>query len=125
MKKTFAAVMGVAILGLSTVAFGAAHMKAMEGMVGMWQWKDFTINCTKGGPNGMSCKVAKGPKNVGMEMIQSALAMKDGAFVGKVAHPQTGETYNAKMAPDGPDKFKMDGCTAAGACASGVFTRVK
>ncbi len=125
MKKIAAAVMGVAVLGLATAAFGAAHGKAMDNMVGKWMWKDFTINCAKGGANGMSCKVEKGPKNVGMEMIQSALAMKDGAFVGKVAHPATGETYNAKMVPDGADKFKMDGCTAAGACASGVFTRIK
>ena len=125
MKKIAAAVMGLAVLGLSTSVFAAAHMKAMEGMVGKWQWKEFTINCAKGGAHGMSCKVEKGPKNVGMEMIQSDLAMKGGAFVGKVAHPATGETYNAKMVPDGADKFKMDGCTAAGACASGVFMRVK
>jgi len=125
MKKTIAAVMGVAFLGLSTAALGAGDMKAMQGMVGKWTWKDFTINCAAGGAHGMSCKVEKGPKNVGMEMIQSDLVMKDHAFVGKVAHPMTGETYNAKMAPDGPDKFKMDGCTAAGACASGVFVRVK
>lgn len=125
MKKTFAAVMGVAVLGLASSAMAASHGKAMDGMVGKWAWKDFTINCAKGGANGMSCKVEKGPKNVGMEMIQSALTMKDGAFVGKIAHPMTGETYNAKMVAEGADKFKMDGCTAAGACASGEFTRVK
>ena len=122
MKKIAAAVMGVAVLGLATGAFAGSPM---DGMVGKWAWKDFTINCAKGGAHGISCKVEKGPKNVGMEMIQSDLAMKDHAFVGKVAHPMTGETYNAKMVPDGADKFKMDGCTAAGACASGVFTRVK
>ena len=125
MRKIAAIAMGVAVLGLASSAFGAAHMKAMEGMVGKWSWKDFVINCAKGGDHGISCKVEKGPKNVGMEMIQSDLAMKDGAFVGKVKHPMTGEVYNAKMQADGPDKFKMDGCTAAGACASGVFTRVK
>ena len=118
--------MGVAALSLSTAAFGAGHMKAMEGMVGKWSWEKFTIDCAMGGDNGMSCKVATGPKNVGMEMIQSKLAMDPGGFFkGKIAHPMTGESYAAKLTPQGADAFKMDGCTAAGACASGVFTRVK
>lgn len=119
MKKAFAAVIGLAALGFSTSAFADASM------VGKWTWEGFTIDCAAGGDNGMSCKVTAGPKNVGMEMIKSKLEAKDGAFVGQVAHPQTGETYNAKMVADGPDAFKMDGCTAAGACASGKFTRVK
>lgn len=118
MKKAFAAVVGLAALGLSSSAFA-------NPMVGTWKWDAFTVECKEGGANGMSCIVTDGPKNKGMEMIKSALKPDGGAFVGQVAHPMTGETYNAKMVQDGNDAFKMDGCTAAGACASGVFTRVK
>ncbi|MGD9667588.1 MAG: hypothetical protein AB7U75_00855 [Hyphomicrobiaceae bacterium] len=118
MKKAFAAAVGLAALGLSTSAFA-------NPMVGKWGWEGFTIECKEGGANGMSCIVTDGPKNKGMEMIKSKLEAKDGAFVGQIAHPMTGETYNAKMVQDGADAFKMDGCTAAGACASGVFKRIK
>lgn len=119
MKKVFAAVLGLAALGVSTSAYAA------NPMVGKWKWEAFTIDCTEGGANGMSCIVSDGPKNKGMEMVKSKLEPKDGAFVGQIAHPMTGETYNAKMVQDGADAFKMDGCTAGGACASGTFTRVK
>lgn len=118
MKKVFAAAAGLAVMGFATSALA-------NPMVGKWSWEGFTIECKEGGANGMSCVVAAGPKNVGMEMIKSKLEPKDGAFVGQIAHPMTGDTYNAKMVQDGADAFKMDGCTAAGACASGVFTRVK
>ncbi|MGD9785164.1 MAG: DUF2147 domain-containing protein [Hyphomicrobiaceae bacterium] len=119
MKKAFAAAVGLAALVASTSAYADASM------VGKWKWEGFTIECKEGGANGMSCIVVDGPNNKGMEMIKSKLESKDGAYVGQVAHPQTGETYNAKMKADGPDAFKMDGCTAAGACASGTFTRIK
>jgi len=33
--------------------------------------------------------------------------------------------YKAKMLLKDADNWSMDGCTAAGVCASGVFTRVK
>ena len=118
MKKAFAAVAGLALFGFSTAALA-------NPMVGTWKWEDFTIDCKEGGDHGMSCTVTDGPKNKGMEMVKSKLEAKDGAYVGQIAHPMTGETYNAKMVPDGNDKFKMDGCTAAGACASGECTRVK
>ncbi len=118
MKKAIAAAAGLAVLGFATSALAGS-------MVGKWSWEGFSIECKEGGANGMSCIVTDGPKNKGMEMVKSKLEPKDGAFVGQIAHPMTGETYNAKMVADGDDKFKMDGCTAAGACASGVFTRVK
>ncbi|MBL8564274.1 MAG: DUF2147 domain-containing protein [Hyphomicrobiaceae bacterium] len=118
MKKAIAVVVGLAALGFSTAAFA-------NPMVGKWKWDAFTIECKEGGANGMSCVVVDGPKNKGMEMVKSKLEAKDGAHVGQIAHPMTGETYNAKMVQDGADAFKMDGCTAAGACASGTFTRVK
>lgn len=118
MKKAIAAAAGIAALVMTTSVANAASM------VGKWKWEGFTIECTEGGANGMSCIVIDGPNNKGMEMIKSKLEEKDGAFVGQVAHPQTGETYNAKMKADGNDAWQMDGCTAAGACASGKFTRV-
>jgi len=46
-------------------------------------------------------------------------------MVARIKHPANGQTYNAKMTFDGADSWKMDGCTNAGACASGTFTRVK
>ncbi|MCB1521701.1 MAG: DUF2147 domain-containing protein [Hyphomicrobiaceae bacterium] len=118
MKKALALVVGLAALGFSTAAVA-------NPMVGKWKWDAFTIDCKEGGANGTSCTVAEGPKNVGMEMIKSKLEQKGNEYVGQVAHPMTGETYNAKMTMDGADSWKMDGCTAAGACASGVFSRVK
>jgi len=114
MKKVLAAVLGMAFMAVASA----------NPMAGKWKWEGFVINVTEGGANGLSAKVESGPKNVGMEMIQSPMADKDGAMVGKVKHPMTGMVYNAKMTLDG-DTWKMDGCTDDGACASGNFTRVK
>ncbi len=111
----------VAALGLAA----AANAAGVADMAGKWKWTDFTIECKEGGPNGMSCIVADGPKNTGMEMVQSKLVAKDGAFVGDIKHPASGEIYKAKMQPKDADNWGMDGCTAGGVCASGVFTRVK
>jgi len=116
MKKALAAAVALATLAVSTSAFAAS-------MIGKWKWDAYTIECKEGGANGMSCVVIDGPKNKGMEMIKSKLEDKGGEFVGQIAHPATGETYNTKMKPDGDNAWKMDGCTAAGACASGTFTR--
>lgn len=111
-------------VAVATFAFTAPAL-ADKAMVGKWKWTDYTINCAEGGANGISCKVEAGPKNVGMEMIQSKLEAKDGGFVGKIAHPATGETYNTKMKMANPDSWSMDGCTDKGVCAKGDFTRVK
>lgn len=121
MRKTMAAAAAVLALGFSGAAFAAG----VADMVGKWKWTDFTIDCKEGGANGMSCTVIDGPKNKGMEMIQSKLEAKDGAFVGKVKHPASGEVYNAKMALKDANTWSMDGCTDAGVCAKGDFTRVK
>lgn len=118
MKKVFAAVAGLAVLGLSTAA-------SANPMVGKWAWEGFTIECKEGGANGMSCVVTDGPKNKGMEMIQSKLEAKDGGFVGDVKHPASGDVYKAKMMMKDANTWSMDGCTAAGVCAKGDFTRVK
>lgn len=66
-----------------------------------------------------------GPKNVGREVIRSDLEREDSAFVGRVRHPANGKVYNTKTSREGPDAWKLDGCTVSGACASGVFERVE
>lgn len=120
MKQVLTAIVGLAALAFAT---GASAGSASD-MVGKWSWEGFTIQCAEEGANGMSCKVIDGPKNVGMEMIQSALVPDGDGFKGKIKHPATGEDYNAKMVYDGSSAWQMDGCTAAGACASGKFTKV-
>lgn len=110
----------IALFG-ATAAFAAGAAD----MVGKWKWTDFTIDCKEGGANGMSCTVVDGPKNKGMEMIQSKLESKDGGFVGDVKHPASGDVYKAKMSMKDANTWSMDGCTAAGVCAKGDFTRVK
>jgi len=37
--------------------------------------------------------VIDGPKNKGMEMVQSKLEPKDGAYVGDIKHPASGDIY--------------------------------
>jgi uncharacterized protein (DUF2147 family) len=122
MKKSLCvSAISVAILGLTA----AANAAGMADMVGTWKWTDYTIQCKEGGANGMSCTVIDGPKNKGMEMIQSKLEAKDGSYVGDIKHPASGDIYKAKMNLKDADNWAMDGCTASGVCASGVFTRVK
>ncbi len=122
MKKFITgALVGVAALAMTAMA----SAQDMSGMMGKWQWENFVIEVSSGGDFGMSVKVISGPANVGMEMMQSKLAMQDGNMVARVKHPANGQVYNSRMTFDGADSWKMDGCTDAGACASGVFTRVK
>ena len=111
----------IALTGLTT----AAHAEGVADMFGKWKWTDFTVECKEAGANGISCIVIDGPKNKGMEMVQSKLEPKDGAYVGDIKHPASGEVYKAKMSLKDPNTFSMDGCTAAGVCAQGDFTRVK
>ena len=118
MKK----LVGAAVVSL---AFALPAFANVDKMVGTWKWTDYTVACTKGGDNGVSCKVTAGPKNVGMEMVRSKLEAKDGAYVGKIAHPATGEIYNTKMMMKNDDTWAMDGCTDKGVCAKGDFARVK
>jgi uncharacterized protein (DUF2147 family) len=115
------ALIGAATFGMTL----AASAQDMSNMMGKWQWQNFVIELTKGGEFGVSAKVISGPANVGMEMMQSKMAPQGSAMVARIKHPANGQTYNAKMTFDGADSWKMDGCTDAGACASGVFTRVK
>jgi len=115
-----AGVISVALLGVTAAASAAG----LADMVGTWKWTDYTVECKAGGANGMSCLVIDGPKNKGLEMVQSPLTAQGDAFVGDIKHPASGDLYKAKMTfKDGT--WTMDGCTAAGVCASGVFTKVK
>lgn len=104
---------------------GAAHAAGMTDMAGKWKWTDFTIECKEGGANAMSCTVVDGPKNKGMEMIQSKLEAKGSDFVGKIKHPASGDVYNTKMTLKDANTWAMDGCTDTGVCAKGEFARVK
>ena len=115
----------IALSCLLAIMAGSAAMAADNSMVGKWKWTDFTIECKEGGANGMSCLVLDGPKNKGMEMIQSKLEGKDGVFTGDIKHPASGDIYKAKMTMKNADTWSMDGCTTAGVCAQGAFARVK
>jgi len=110
-----------AVLGFAT----AANAATTADMSGTWKWTDYTVECKEGGANGISCTVTAGPKNTGMEMIQSKLEPKDGAFVGDIKHPATSDVYKTKIQLKDANTWSLDGCTAAGVCASGTFTRVK
>lgn len=122
MKRFTALALGIVSAGTFSVAALAA---SIDDMVGKWKWQDFVVECTKGGEHGISCKVASGPKNVGMEMIVSPLQQKGDHFVGKVKHPVNEQVYDTKISMKDKDSWLLDGCTDGGACASGTFVRVK
>jgi uncharacterized protein (DUF2147 family) len=117
------------LLVLSVVASSSVAAAELKDMVGKWKWAEYTVDVTEcttnPGGGGLCAKVAAGPKNVGMEMIRSKLETKGNEFVGQIAHPATGEIYNTKMTLKDPDTWGMDGCTAAGVCATGDFKRIK
>ena len=115
---------GAIFAGLLGLA-GTAGAATTADMVGTWKWTDYTVQCKEGGANGISCTVSDGPKNKGMEMIQSKLEPKDGGFLGDIKHPASGDTYKTKIMLKDADNWSLDGCTTAGVCASGVFTRMK
>lgn len=96
-----------------------------DAMIGTWKWEGFTIKVEKCEKTGVCAKVVSGPKNVGMQMIKSKLSPAEGNFVGKIAHPQTGDTYNSKISMTSTDIWHIDGCTDKNVCASGDFKRVK
>ena len=120
MKKILVAAMSLALMGVFSSASAG-----LDNMVGTWNWEGYTIEASKCDATGICAKVTAGPSNVGMEMMKSKLEAKGDAFVGQVAHPKTGDTYNAKMTMKDADTWHMDGCTTANVCASGDFKRVK
>jgi len=122
MKKMIAATAGLLALGALSVS--AMALDASK-MVGKWKWQNYIVQVAKGGQFGLTAKVLSGPSNVGMEMIQSKLEEKDGKVVGRIRHPGNGKVYNTRLSMPNDNSWKLDGCTDDGACASGVFTRVK
>ncbi|MFV2059880.1 MAG: DUF2147 domain-containing protein [Gammaproteobacteria bacterium] len=114
---------------LALIAFSTSNLAIAGGditmMVGKWKWEKFVISVEKCPTTEVCAKVVSGPKNVGMQIIKTKLKPMDGNFVGKVAHPQTGDTYNSKLTMVNADTWKLDGCTDANVCASGSFTRIK
>ncbi|MBI4724461.1 MAG: DUF2147 domain-containing protein [Rhodomicrobium sp.] len=113
-------------LGCALMPAQAAEMKDM---IGKWKWTDFTVEvkeCTTNPSGAGICgTVIDGPKNKGMEMIRSKLEKQGDNFVGKIAHPASGDIYNTKLSFKGTDVWSMDGCTDKNVCAKGDFTRVK
>ena len=122
MKHLITATSGILALGSIGVASAASDVSAM---VGKWKWEGFTIVVKKCPTTEICAEVTAGPKNVGLQMIKSKLAASGDAFTGKIAHPQTGDTYNAKLTMANADTWHLDGCTDKNVCASGDFTRVK
>ena len=122
MKNFVKIIIAAAVLSMGNSAM--AEPKIQE-MVGVWKWADFTIRVNKCAETEVCAKVVTGPKNVGLEMIQSKLTPSKGTFVGKVAHPQTGKTYNSKISMLSENVWHIDGCTDANVCASGDFKRIK
>lgn len=122
MKKVIIACAATIALGVLNTASANTDVNSM---IGTWKWEGFTIEVGKCETTEVCAKVVSGPKNVGMEMIKSKLVASDGAFLGKVAHPQTGDTYNSKLTMASTDVWHIDGCTENNVCASGDFSRVK
>ena len=123
MKNIIKMIVTVAVLAMGNSAMAAD--KGIEKMVGSWKWADFTIRVGKCEKTEICAKVMSGPKNVGLEMIQSKLKPSKGGFTGKIAHPQTGKTYTSKISMLNNNLWHVDGCTDANVCASGDFTRIK
>jgi uncharacterized protein (DUF2147 family) len=122
MKNIVKALLTISIL---TTGQAAIAETKIESMVGTWKWADFTIRVDKCTKTEVCAKVVTGPKNVGLQMIQSKLQATGDSFVGKIAHPQTGDTYNSKISMLSANVWHIDGCTAANVCASGDFKRIK
>jgi len=114
-------------LAFATVSFASTVSAAEDitAMVGKWKWEGFTIEVKKCTETEVCAKVVAGPKNVGMEMIKSKLKHTGKNFVGKIAHPQTGNTYNTKITMSDANTWHLDGCTDKNVCASGDFKRIK
>ena len=122
MENIFKVFITVAVLCAGNSAMAETDIKKM---VGDWKWADFTIRVDSCAKTQVCAKVLSGPKNVGLQMIQSKLKPSKGSFLGKVAHPQTGKTYNSKISMLSENVWHIDGCTEANVCASGDFKRIK
>jgi hypothetical protein len=109
---------------ISNVCWGEPAANVRD-MIGKWRWRQFTIEVAECRNDSVCATVAAGPKNVGMQVFATDLVAKDGDLVGQITHPDTKEVYNTRFQQEGPDKWRLDGCTAARVCLSGEFVRVK
>jgi len=116
---TTSVVLSIAVASLEA---SAADLKDM---VGKWRWKEFTIEVAECQNGNICAKVVDGPRNIGMQLFAANLVVKNGNLFGQVTHPETKEVYNTRFQQDGPDNWRLDGCTAARVCLSGEFARVK
>ena len=107
------------------LAFDAALAADLKDMIGKWRWQQFTVEVTACQGDSICAKVVEGPKNVGMEVFATQLAVKDGSLVGQIVDPNTKEIYSTRFQQQAEDKWHLDGCTAARVCLSGEFLRVK
>ncbi|MFW2373784.1 MAG: DUF2147 domain-containing protein [Gammaproteobacteria bacterium] len=114
----------VTLLALGTATNVVAN-NDIYSMIGTWKWEGFTIKVDKCDKTDVCAEVLSGPKNVGLQMIKTKLTPSGNDFVGKIAHPQTGDTYNSKLSMANADTWHIDGCTDSNVCASGDFTRLK
>ena len=122
MKKFKMGLLSLVVLGATNSAFAKNDVYSM---IGTWKWEGFTIKVDKCDKTDVCAEVLSGPKNVGLQMIQTKLTPSGDDFVGKIAHPQTGDTYNSKLTMANNDTWHIDGCTDTNVCASGDFTRLK
>lgn len=103
----------------------AASAAVPNDMIGKWRWQQFTIEVTECQRDRMCAKVIAGPKSVGMNIFASKFVTKDGVLFGQIVDPGTNEIYNTRFQKNGPDKWRLDGCTVTSVCLSGEFVRVK
>ncbi len=122
---------GVVVCGAALALASLAGAAEVKDMIGTWKWTDYTVEVKECSTNpsgaGLCATVIDGPKNKGMEMIRSKLESKDGAFLGHIAHPATGDIYDTKMTLKDPNTWSLAGCVINNTtvCATGDFVRVK
>jgi uncharacterized protein (DUF2147 family) len=115
MRRYLAFVLLIWLPGL-VPSVGAAELKDM---IGRWTWQSFKIEVSECPGTRVCAKVIAGPKNVGLEIFASELITKDGAWFGRIVHPETGATYNTRMQFTTAKTWRLDGCTPSGVCLSG------
>jgi uncharacterized protein (DUF2147 family) len=115
-----------AVLALGSVLAASGALAAEpKDLIGKWRWKDFTVDVAQCEGGALCAKIIEGPKNVGVQVFGRDLTAKDGDLFGQFTHPETKEVYNTRLRQESPDKWRLDGCTAARVCLSGEFARVK
>ena len=110
---------GALALGMA----GHASADLASDMVGTWEWEGYVIEATVCEATIVCALVIEGSQNVGMQMLKTTPIEDKGAWKAEVYHPATGALYFTKLTYNGSDAWTLAGCTKAGVCAEGVFTR--